>query len=320
VDALVNAPGSPNGVSFSAPGQPAVALEAPTLSNVKTARTRWLAGATADDILIFYCCGHGIGLPSVGQTFLAADFGADPENPWSNAIDLDSFPLGLGEKAPRRQWLIFDCCSNTPPVALKALAANPDPLLAPQVGGLQQAEDLYGMLSQVILFATTPGAQAFGKDTRASRFMEAFLEACDTSAFVTQDEAGLWWADQQTMNLAIWTYAERVAPEAEQSYFTFPRLVQCQAPNVPRLLKRSQNSMCTLLVRSKPPIRLTEGNLTIMLPPLTVLGGQVAGATAEACFRLQVVPWETYACKAEFPEESKVIQKTALPPLTKVEF
>jgi hypothetical protein len=316
VDMLINGPGAPGGVSFTAPDQPMVALDAPTLANIKTARKQWLDGATADDILLFYCCGHGIWLPSVSRTFLAADFGADPDDPWPSTIALDDFSLALGEQTPRTQWLIFDCCANTPTVALKALAARPDPLLVGQAGGRQQAEDLYGALSQVTLGSATPGAQAFGKDNRASRFMEVFLEACDTSAYMTQDAAGLWWVDQQSLERAIATYAARVAPVTDHGYFTFPRVSRTDANGIPRLLKRPQNSPCTLLARSDPPVRLTQGNLTITCPPsAAVLASQAAGPTAEAHFRQQVASWATYACTAVFPEGPQVIKKIALPPL-----
>jgi hypothetical protein len=318
---LVNAPGSASGISFTAPGQPAIALAEPTLSNIKSTRSKWLAGATADDVLIFYCCGHGIWLPSVSRTFLAADFGADPDDPWPSAIALDDFRLALAEQPPRKQWVIFDCCANTPTVALKALAARPDPLLAGQVGGRQQAEDLYGALSQVTLASATPGAQAFGKDNRASRFMEAFLEACDFSGYVIQDAGGLWWVDQQSLERAISTYSMRVAPVADRGYFTFPRVSLTDANDIPRLLKRGHNSLCTLVARSDPPVRLTQGNLTITCPPsMEVLATQTAGPTAEAYFRQQVTPWVTYACTAEFPEGPKVIQKFALPPLSEAIF
>ena len=252
---------------------------------------------------------------------MAADFGANPTDPWPHAIALDDFSLALGEQAPRTQWLIFDCCANTPTAALKALAARPDPLLGGQAGGRQQAEDLYGALSQVTLGSATPGAQAFGKDNRASRFMEAFLEAGDTSAYVTQDATGLWWVDQQSLEQAIATYALRVAPATDLGYFTFPRVSRTEANGIPRLLKRAGDSPCTLLARSDPPVRLTQGNLTITCPPSTaVLAGQLAGPAAEAHFRQQVPSWATYACTAEFPEGPQVIQKLALPPLTEVVF
>lgn len=321
VDLLVNAPGSPDGVSFTPPGQAALTLAAPTLANIKAARTRWLAGAEKDDILLFYCCGHGIWLPSISRTFLAADFGADPEDPWPNAVALDDFRFNLGERKPRRQWVIFDCCANTPTAALRALAARPDPLLVGDAGGRQQAEDQYGALSQVTLTSSTPGAQAFGKDQRASRFMEAFLEACDGAAFMTQDADGKWWVDQQSLERAIATYAVRVAPSADQAYFTFPRVSQTDANDIPRLLKRDQTAPCTLLVRSDPPVRLTQAELTITCPPsVAVVGRQVPGPAALARFRQQVAPWTTYAVEAVFPEGPRVIQRLALPPLAEAVF
>jgi hypothetical protein len=321
LDLLVNAPGAANGAAFTPPAGGQVQLDPPTLDNIKAARTRWLAGAGPKDILIFYCCGHGIWLPSVSKTFLASDFGADPEDPWPKAVALDDFRLNLGERKPRRQWLIFDCCANTPTVALKALAARPDPLLVGDAGGRQQAIELYGDLSQVTLASSTQGKEAFGKDQRASRFMEAFIEACDGSAYMTQDAQGKWWVDQQSLERAIATYAVRVAPPADQAYFTFPRVSQTDANDIPRLLRRDQTAQCTLLVRSEPPVRLTQAELTITCPPSdAVIAAQPAGPQALARFRQQVTPWATYDVQARFPEGAQKIQKLALPPLAEAVF
>lgn len=322
VDLLANAPGSPDGITFTPSGEAAVQVEAPTLTRIKAARKRWMDVAGARDILLFYCCGHGIWLPSAGRTFLTTDFGEDPENPWGHAIGLDDFSFALGERAPRRQWLIFDCCTNTPSEALKAMAPKTDSLISSSAGEREAIADLHGPLTQVVVQSATPGAQAFGKHGRASRFMEALLEACDHSAFVTQDSRGAgWWVDQHSLERSISTYAVRVAASSEETYFRFARVTQTDAVDVPRLIRRDHASSCTLLVKSQPAIRLTEADLEITCPPAAdVIGGQTAGPGAQARYRQAVDPWRTYRVRARFPTGDEERHPMAIPPLAEASF
>ena len=319
LDMLVNAPGSPDSLDLAAWGGPHQIVDAPTISAIRAAKSQWLKSAGPHDLLIFYCCGHGVWVPSVaGRTFLASDFGADPDNPWPAAVALDDFQLALGEKPPRSQWLMFDCCANTPSEALKAIAARPDPLLTPTAGERQHVADALGDLEQVRFAASTVGAEAFGKQDRASRFMEAFLEACDGSAYLTE-ETGAWWADRQTIERSIVTYARRVAAPEDEAYFTFPQVCETDAATIPRLMRREAPSDCTLLARSDPPYRLSEAELAITCPPsAAVLGHQPVGG--DVPFRQAVTPWERYEVTATFADGSQTQPKRALPPMTEVVF
>lgn len=320
LDLLANAPGSPDNLNLGPHGGPNVVVDAPTMTAVKAAKTRWLKGATPADKLVFYCCGHGLWIPSGGgRTFLASNFGDDTDNPWPAAVQLDDFLFALGEKAPRSQWMIFDCCSNMPSDALKALAARPDSLLTPVAGARQQAADDHGPLEQVSFFSSTMGAQAFGKDHRASRFMEAFLEACDGSAYLTEDDAGAWWADRQTIEKSIVTYAKRVAPPEDEAYFTFAQVSATDAATIPRLMHRDAPSTCTLLARSEPAYLLAASALSITCPPNpAIVGAQPAGG--EARYRQAVAAWEKYQVTAILPDGLITKDKLALPPIAEVVF
>jgi hypothetical protein len=75
VDILVDTPETPNGALFSAPDGTLFLVAPPTMANIKVARRDAMADANPNDILIFYCCGHGIWLPAVGRTFLTAGHG-----------------------------------------------------------------------------------------------------------------------------------------------------------------------------------------------------------------------------------------------------
>lgn len=320
VDLLVDLPDAPGGAAFQRPDGSSNVVGPPTFDNIQEARRRWMDQASPNDCLIFYCCGHGIYLPANGSTFLTADFGRNEDNPWRDAIALDDFALALGDYPPRQQWLIFDCCNNTPTEALRAMGATADPILQVTAGLRSQMTQSHGPMSQVTLTSSTPGAQSFGKTGRASRFMEAFLEACGGSA-CRSNQDGKWWVDQQGLENAISTYSQRVAPLEEEAYFTFPRLTRTDAAEVPRLLYHEDRPRCTLLVRSAPAHRLKQANLTISNPQTSaVVGNQAASADALARYRVNVDPYVSYNLKAAFQSGELTKQVFALPPLASALF
>lgn len=321
IDLLVNDAAAPDGIGFTPPGAAPLQLEAPTLVNIKAARKQWMDGAGPDDLLLFYCCGHGVWLPSVSRTFLASDFGADEDEPWSTAIALDDFRLALGDYPPRTQWLLFDCCANTPTEALEALRARANPLLQPQAGARGVMEQLHGALSQVAVAAASTGAPAFGKPGRASRFMEVLIEAFDNAGFRIQGDDGRWWLDQMGLENAMSSYALRVAPPQEEAYFTFARLTETDAPETPKLLGRTAPPTCTLLVSSDPSQRLQQCDLAISTGnPAQLVASQAAGPGALTRFRHDVAPFLTYEVKATFPEGAQTQSRVAIPPLAKAKF
>nr|WP_282440980.1 caspase family protein [Novosphingobium sp. SG919] len=321
VDVLINDAANPDGITFACPGVDAVKLEAPTLANIIAARSRWLENATRDDILIFYCCGHGIWLPSVTRTFLASDFGADPESVWPNAISIDLFIEGMGDKAPRQQWLIFDCCANQAPPALRNArpAAN---ALVEAVDGLRLTMmNAHGPLAQAVIASSSVGARAFGRTGGRSRFMDVFIDACADAGFSGQGDDGRWQVSVQGLEAAMSTYRFRVAALEDRAYYTFARLTTSDAEEPPVLMVRDNPPTCTLLVTSEPPIRLRQCVLDIMRGGIRI-DGQQPGPAAEERFRRLVEAYDEYEVNAAWPAElgfpAQNRKRRALPPLAEV--
>ncbi|MBZ9735761.1 caspase family protein [Mesorhizobium sp. CA18] len=320
VDLLVNTAQDPDGVTFGVEGVGPVKVEAPTLDNIIAARTSWLDGAMASDTLIFYCCGHGIWLPSVAKTFLASDFGSDEDAPWPKAISLDAFAQGLGDKAPREQWLIFDCCANIPPEALRDANPTPNPLVSTTSGLRTAMIDVHGPLIQATIASASLGLEAYGRQDGRSRLMDVFVEACQDAGFRDQANDGRWWITLQSLENAMSTYRYRVAPPQDRDYYTFSRLTSSDAPDIPRLMVRDKPAACTLLVTSDPALRLKQCNLDIYQHE-TRVAGQAAGATAQERFRHIVEPFEKYRVDAQWPQQAvESRERMALPPLTEVNF
>lgn len=215
---LINDAMHPSGITFSCPGVAATKVDAPTLANILSARTSWLNAAQKDDVLIFYCCGHGIWLSSVTWAFLASDFGADPESVWPNALSIDLFIEGMGDKAPRQQWLIFDCCANSAPQALRNARPAANALVEATEGLRQAMVNANGSLAQVVIASSSLGAKAFGRTGGRSRFMDVFAEACVDSGFRDQADDGRWSLSIQGLEAAMSTYRFRVASSEDRAY------------------------------------------------------------------------------------------------------
>ncbi|RVU18476.1 caspase family protein [Methylobacterium oryzihabitans] len=321
VDLLINDATAPDGLTFACEGVAARKLDAPDMRNIPRARSDWLDGAGANDTLVFYCSGHGIWLPSVSNTFLASDFGFDPELVWPNAVSIDLFIGGMAEQKPREQWLIFDCCANQAPPGLQNARPAVSPLIESVSGRRKAMADTHGSLSQAIVYSASQGAPAFGRQNGRSRFMDVFIEACTGPGFTGQGEDGRWELNVQSLEDAMASYRFRVAAREDDPYYTFPRLTTTDAEVPPILMARPAPAPCTLLVTSEPPIKLTQCRLDILHDGLRI-DGQQPGPLAEERFRRAVDPYALYQVEAEWPEKLAVPAfsgtRRALPPLTRV--
>ncbi len=318
VDLLANSAAFPEGIPVTVDGETKTTW-VPTLERVVEAKNRWLKDAQANDILLFYCCGHGVYHPATEMMFLPSDFGADEDDPWSGAIAIADLRAGLAEKRPRKQWLMFDACQNTPTQLQGTFPPRPKPLISGTIGGKKAAVEAYGPLEQVLLGASVVGEQAFGKEGRPSRFLEAFFEACDESAYLINDGTD-WWADRETIERSISTFGVRVAEAHEQDYFTFARTSETDASAVPKLLRRKEPSGCTLIARSAPAHRFSQASLSLTCPPSeAVIGSKEIGSGA--MFRQSVSAWEWYQVTATFPKEPPTTKtRRAFPPFIEVVF
>lgn len=321
VDLLINDATAPDGITFACEGVAAQKVDAPDMRSIPRARTAWLDDARANDTLVFYCSGHGIWLPSVSNTFLASDFGADPDLVWPNAVSIDLFIGGMAEQQPREQWLIFDCCANQAPPGLQNARPAVSPLIESVSGKRKAMADAHGALAQAIVYSASQGSPAFGRQNGRSRFMDVFIEACTGPGFTGQGEDGRWELNVQSLEEAMATYRFRVAASEDDPYYTFPRLTTTDAEAPPILMARPAPAPCMLLVTSEPPIKLTQCRLDILRNGIRI-DGQQPGPRAEERFRRAVDPYDLYQVEAQWPPDLAFRAfsepRRALPPLTKV--
>ena len=318
---LLSDPDQPDGATYVDSSGVAHNIEPCTKENVVAARKAWMADCGPEDILVFYCCGHGIWLPDESRTFLCSDFGVDPDDPWPYAIALDDFAFGLKEQPPRRQWLFYDCCANTPPQAANAINGKATALLSATVGGQGKAAARYPQraLSQVRIGSAVDGALAFGRTGGTSRFFDAVKEAGEGAAFISQSAHGLWRADMDGLVKAISTYAKRVAATADRAYYTFPLVTVLEGQAAPTLLVRNQGPDCLLRISATPDARLLQADLMVTDQQGVTVASQAAGHGGQTPFVRPVQPFGDYDITATFPSAPVTRRMLALPPLLDVE-
>ncbi|CAN1502565.1 hypothetical protein MCEMSE15_00537 [Fimbriimonadaceae bacterium] len=88
-----------------------------TLAEVKAAAKKWwdLCNQNADNVAIFYFCGHGVSDPNTSQSILLLqDFGDINEEFWRNAVNFEHFKLSMGSNEAMTQVFLLDACRNVP--------------------------------------------------------------------------------------------------------------------------------------------------------------------------------------------------------------
>jgi len=148
----------------------AVAVPAATADAVAAAFKAWFADGDvhADNLLIFYFCGHGLANGAL-TTLLLEDFGADPLNPLDGAMDFHGSRLGMSRCKAARQLYLVDAC-RTDAVMMQNAADY-----AGRVFVLPKAK--VAPVQRPVLYSTLMGAQAYGRAGVPSHFAQALLAA-----------------------------------------------------------------------------------------------------------------------------------------------
>jgi len=146
-----------------------------TFANISAAFQTWLARCdrNADNIGIFYFCGHG--LERTDAFLLASDHGDSAFQPWRNTINFSATELGVrfAAKAKTFCWLI-DACRNNPIDTVKWPLIPAQPLFTPPI------QQMPPRVTQV-LRATTLNDVAHGPPGGGiSYFTDALIRCLDS--------------------------------------------------------------------------------------------------------------------------------------------
>lgn len=185
--------------------------ERATLHNVRAAVHRWFArvNASSDNVALFYFSGHGVTSGDV-HSLLMEDFGSDPMDPFSGAVDANAFVDGMRKAVARNQLYLFDTCRTAPETYLRDYLYRGAPLVNPA------ANAAYGKLNQVVWWASDLGLPAFGRQGSATVFLDAFLESVKGASAVRDLERDAWLVQAAKLAEGMNTYIARVIGKQRQ--------------------------------------------------------------------------------------------------------
>lgn len=135
--------------------------------NVAQAIQDWArrGAENADNLLIFYYCGHGVAQGS-DMSLLMSEYGDDLQAPFEQALDFRRFRLAMSRNLPNQQIYFVDACRSSSDTLIQSFSAGRVPV---QLGNGAPAET-------PIYFATLSGEDAFGKKGEVSFFTGALLK------------------------------------------------------------------------------------------------------------------------------------------------
>ncbi len=161
---------SPGGVYRNPGNGRDVQVESATMANVKASFRRWKerCGRNAENVAIFYFCGHGV--KKAHTALLLEDFGADPDSLFENAIDFEGTHNGMMSKCPAKyQCFIADACRQVSYDLLKGNMNGTALIDTDHTTSYATDAPRY--------FATGPIDVAYGETDGPTRFTQALLRS-----------------------------------------------------------------------------------------------------------------------------------------------
>ena len=166
----------------------------------------------ADNLLIFYFCGHGIAA-GTDTALLLSDYGANPLNALEGAIDFRRLRIGMNRSKASEQCFFVDACRASTDTLIEAMGHAGQVI----IGGGQRPFDLPPRRAPVF-YATLNGFKAFALPGKPTIFTDALLKALRDLA--ADDEMGDWRVSTNKLQAAV--RARRGAPDARDTQAANP--------------------------------------------------------------------------------------------------
>lgn len=158
----------------------------------------------ADNLLIFYFCGHGIAA-GPDTALLLADYGANDLNALEGAIDFRRLRLGFARCKASEQCFFVDACRASTDTLIEAIGHAGQVIIAsgpPRDAGLPPRR-------APVFYATLNGFKAFAIPEKPTIFTNALLESLRNLA--ADDEMGDWRVSTNKIQIAVEHLAARQA-------------------------------------------------------------------------------------------------------------
>jgi hypothetical protein len=227
-------------VSLAAPGGAATAVDPARKAEVAQAIKDWMerASRNAENMAVFYFCGHGLAFGETENALLLEDFGGDADNPMTAALAFDDMRMGLMRRcAAKYQVHFIDACRNPPTnkfLEIHGHRSTGDPVL---VAGVSQ--ELRGKVAPVY-FATGLASAAYGVPGQASLFTQGLLQSMRGPASRDMDD---WWEVQvpalaEGINKCVASMAFQAQPQYCQPRDTGPEVALHRLRTPPQVVMK----------------------------------------------------------------------------------
>jgi caspase domain-containing protein len=187
-----------------------------TLDQVQDAASDWRDDASADreGMTIFYFAGHGIDRSKGDSVLLLEDFADGRGGVLDKAINARNVHNGMAPtqtraNIARSQLYLLDACRDESPRLWELEATEPSAVWSPERGG----EDTRHAPT---LYATVPGASAYGRRGGTTLFAEALIGCLEGAAadLIDVDGEEVWRVGSDRLNLALRVYLRELAGQA----------------------------------------------------------------------------------------------------------
>ncbi|WP_333735704.1 caspase family protein [Streptomyces sp. IBSBF 2806] len=150
-----------------------VNVESAAFDNLRHAFRRWRnrCDSHADNIALFYFCGHGWQFGE--QLLLFEDLGANPDRLLENSVELGHIRALMRHARARTQIYFVDACRELPP-DLISLGSTPGVL-----GDVPLLNGPLETIDSAVFFSTAPGHVAFGDPNAATPYTDALIASLD---------------------------------------------------------------------------------------------------------------------------------------------
>ncbi|WUH92629.1 caspase family protein [Streptomyces sp. NBC_00433] len=141
------------------------------LREVKTAFERWYerCDSHAENVALFYFCGHGVQIGRGPHGLLLQDTGESLFSYFANAVDLDRTVQGMENNAAEKQLFFVDACRGMPSSLEEAASLDSMALKSP--AAVPRSRD------RLVLRSTDVTADAYARLKSPSLFTRAVLRA-----------------------------------------------------------------------------------------------------------------------------------------------
>lgn len=162
----------------------------------------------AENLLIFYFCGHGIAA-GTDTALLLSDYGANDLNALEGAIDFRLLRIGMNRSKASEQCFFVDACRASTDTLIEAAGHAGQVIIA----GGQRPFDLPPRRAPVF-YATLNGFKAFALPGKPTIFTDALLKALRDLA--ADDEMGDWRVSTNRVQAAVEHVAARQTIEVRK--------------------------------------------------------------------------------------------------------